>query len=174
MNPSFALLGYCGLFCVACNHYRSSFLEGKHLLDEGVKQGKDPNDFTCKGCRGALIYLHPGCDVCELKLCAEKKELIHCGLCKNFPCDMIISFQNDGHIHHLDVIENLKELKEKGYEEWLKEQEEKWTCDCGMNFLTPRLTAHNSGYTLRSLRSLGLRHIGWLILTGLRFRSSAY
>ncbi len=135
MKQDLSLVGYCGLYCGACNHYRASFSKSKHLLDEGVKQGEDPNGFTCGGCRGNAKYLHSGCDVCQIRLCNEKKRSVHCGICTDFPCEMLSTFQNDGHhIHHFDVINNLKEVKLKGPEQWLKEQEEKWKCDCGMSF----------------------------------------
>lgn len=146
-----SLLGYCGLYCGACNHYRASFSKGKHLLGEAVKQGKDPNGFTCGGCRGNAKYLHSGCDVCQIRLCAEKKGVVHCGICTDFPCEMLITFQNDGrHIHHLDVANNLKEVKSKGPEQWLKEQEEKWRCDCGMSFSWYEKECNNCGIELVS------------------------
>jgi hypothetical protein len=135
MDDTLQLLGYCGLYCGACNHYRSSFPEGIFLLNEGIKQGKDQNSFTCKGCRGEIAYSHPGCEICEIKTCAEAQGITHCGLCISFPCETIIEFKyDDCHIHHLDVVDSLQKLKEKGSESWLKEQEEQWTCVCGMPF----------------------------------------
>jgi hypothetical protein len=135
MDHKLRLIGYCGLYCGACNHYRSSFTDGKHLLEEGIKQGEDPNSFACRGCRGEIEYIHPGCDICNIKKCAEEKGLVHCGLCSSFPCERIIEFQYDNrYIHHLDVVDNLIDLKEKGSELWLKAQEKKWTCECGIPF----------------------------------------
>jgi hypothetical protein len=135
MDYKLRLLGYCGLYCGACNHYRSSFPESKHLLEEKIKQGEDPHSYSCRGCRGELEYMHAGCDVCDIKSCSVEKGLEHCGLCSSFPCEKIIEFQHDDrYIHHLDVIDNLNELNEKGSEQWLKEQQKKWTCDCGMHF----------------------------------------
>lgn len=135
MNSKLRLLGYCGLYCGACNHYRSSYPESNYLLEEGIKRGEDPNNFTCRGCRGEIEYLHPGCDVCSIKLCAEDEGLVHCGLCSAFPCKKIIGFQYDNrYMHHRAVVDNLKELKEKGPDLWLEEQGKKWTCTCGMPF----------------------------------------
>lgn len=135
MDQDIKLLGYCGLYCGACYHFRSNFPEGRHLLAEWIEQGRAPDTFTCRGCRGEIEYIYPGCDVCNIKLCAEKKGLMHCGLCSLFPCKMIIEFQYDKrYIHHLDVVDNLRELKEKGPEQWLKEQRSKWKCNCGIPF----------------------------------------
>ena len=39
---------------------------------------------------------------------------------------MLLKFQNnERYIRHLDIIANLKELKEKGPTHWLKEEEQK-------------------------------------------------
>ena len=149
MDQKLRLIGYCGLYCAACNHYRSSFSDGKHLLEEGVKQGEDPDSFTCRGCRGEIEYIHRGCDVCNIKTCAEERGLLHCGLCSFFPCGKIIQFQYDSrYIHHLDVVDNLSELKEKGPDLWLKEQEKKWTCKCGVPFSWYETNCINCGSSL--------------------------
>ncbi|MBC8388664.1 MAG: DUF3795 domain-containing protein [Actinobacteria bacterium] len=151
MYQDIKLLGCCGLYCGACNHFRSNFPEGRHLLAEGIKQGRDPDTFTCRGCRGEIEYIYPGCDVCSIKLCAEKRGHIHCGLCHSFPCKMIIEFQHDKrHKHHLDVADNLKELKEKGHKQWLKEQRSKWKCNCGMPFSWYEKNCNSCGSSLVS------------------------
>ncbi|MBN2325244.1 MAG: DUF3795 domain-containing protein [Spirochaetes bacterium] len=128
MNGPFRLLGFCGLYCGACNHYRASYSEGSHLYGAG-----DLERFVCRGCRGETALLHEGCDVCGIRLCAEKNGLIHCGRCEEFPCDQLIEFQHDArHIHHLDIVGNLRKIEEKGPSPWLEAQEERWTCECGL------------------------------------------
>jgi hypothetical protein len=130
MNKPFRLLGFCGLYCGACNHYRASFPDRAHL-----HQGDDPGTFTCRGCRGETEFLHQGCDVCRIRLCAEGRGFLHCGECDAFPCEKIVEFQHDvRHIHHFDVVDNLCEMKENGPEAWLGAQKVRWTCDCGMPY----------------------------------------
>ncbi len=134
MSDSRFLLGVCGLYCGACYHYRAAFPEGKHLLEEASRQGKALQGFTCAGCRSNVLYIHPGCAECSIRACAESKDILHCGLCAEFPCDRIQAFQNDGRIHHLDVVSNLEQLRVKGPNRWLIEQQERWQCQCGSRY----------------------------------------
>ena len=128
------LLGVCGLYCGACYHYRASFPEGRHLLEKAAEQGKDIKEFTCLGCRSDKLYMHPGCAQCRIRDCAEQKGVRHCGLCREFPCEIIGAFQSDGRVHHVPVFAQLEEMREKGPETWLRENKEKWTCSCGARF----------------------------------------
>jgi hypothetical protein len=129
------VLGVCGLYCDACYHYRASFPEGKHLLKEAVRQGHKLEGFTCQGCRSDSLYIHPGCAQCKIRACAEEKGIIHCGLCLDFPCDQTKAFQEDGRIHHRDVVAHLEELKNKGPDQWLAEQARRWKCGCEASFI---------------------------------------
>ena len=128
------LLGACGLFCGACNHYRASFPESKHLLDKALEQGRKLEGFICSGCRSGKLYIHKGCAECDIRACVEMKSIEHCGECQELPCDKLVSFQNDGHTHHLDVVSNANEIMQKGMEQWLMDQKEKWQCKCGLPF----------------------------------------
>ncbi len=134
MADSSPLPGVCGLYCGACYHNRASFPEGQHLLEEVICQGRDLKGFTCKGCRSAVLYVHPGCAECQIRACAEEKDLIHCGLCPEFPCARLKAFQSDGRVHHRDILVQLEELALKGVEQWLMEQAQRWMCECGTKF----------------------------------------
>lgn len=83
----------------------------------------------CPGCK-----LDNECGNCNIRNCAKSKELEHCGLCKEFPCNKIIDFNNDGIPHHGETLVNLNQLKSIGIEQWLNEQNKKWTCKCGGKF----------------------------------------
>lgn len=127
-------LGVCGLYCGACYHYCASLPEGEHLLEQAAQRGCQPQNFTCWGCRSDALYIHSGCSQCEMRACADNKGLLHCGQCSEYPCRLIVDFQGDGRIHHIDVFDNLAELNEKGADQWLVEQEKKWKCQCGQRF----------------------------------------
>ncbi len=132
MSSNYELLGYCGLFCGSCDHYRALFDEDILLLNKTIKKGIKIKKETCKGCRGDIEFIHQGCDICKIKKCAENKNLIHCGVCINFPCKLLNEFRNDErYIHHLDVIDNLKDLYIEGPINWLNKQEKNWKCECG-------------------------------------------
>ncbi len=150
MSDSRLLLGVCGLYCGACYHYRASFPASKHLLEEANRQGRDLRGFTCAGCRSDILYIHPGCAECRIRACAESKNIVHCGLCSEFPCDRIRAFQSDGRIHHLDVISNLEELRAKGPDQRLAEQQQRWICKCGASFSWYEKSCHNCGAVLNS------------------------
>lgn len=47
------------------------------------------------GCRGCVNLEQPFWGECEVKICCESKELEHCGLCDEFPCDLLKSFAYD-------------------------------------------------------------------------------
>jgi hypothetical protein len=144
------LLGVCGLYCGACYHYRASFPDGEHLLEEASRQGRALQGFTCAGCRSDVLYIHPGCAQCHIRACAERKDILHCGLCAEFPCDQILAFQNDGRIHHLDIVSNLEALKAKGSERWLLKQQQRWQCQCGACYSWYETICHQCGEALNS------------------------
>lgn len=153
MTDSRLLLGVCGLYCGACYHYRASFPEGRHLLEQARLQGRELTGFTCAGCRSDALYIHPGCAQCRIRACADDKGILHCGLCSEFPCDRIRAFQNDGRTHHLDVIANLEELVAKGPDQWLSEQEQRWRCECGAAFSWYESHCASCGAALQSYSS---------------------
>jgi hypothetical protein len=150
------LLAACGLYCGACYHHRASFPESEHLLEEAARQGRELEGFTCQGCRSGrihgirVLYIHPGCAQCEIRACADERGVLHCGLCSEFPCARIEEFRLDGHIHHLDVLDNLAALKEKGPDRWLAEQGRRWACECGNKFSWYETTCHTCGAPLAS------------------------
>ncbi len=134
MNPQFRLLGACGLYCGACTHYRASFPEGKHLLELAQNQGRRIEGFTCQGCRSDQRYIHPGCAKCQIRACVEAGGFLHCGQCRFCPCERLMAFIYDGHLHHLNIPDQLEELLRLGPERWIIEQARRWTCRCGSPF----------------------------------------
>ena len=144
------LLGVCGLFCGACYHYRGSFPEGRHLLEEAVRQGRRPEAFTCRGCRSDALYIHPGCAQCKIRACADGRGVLHCGLCIEFPCGQLEAFRHDDRVHHLDVMAHLEDLKAKGPDRRLEEQEKRWTCGCGAKFSWYETVCSSCGEPLAS------------------------
>jgi len=128
------LLGACGLYCGACYHYRASFYERERLQREAARRGRDPRGFTCQGCRSEKLYIHAGCAQCEIRACVDSREIAHCGLCLEFPCERINAFQSDGRVHHLGVLVQLKRLREIGADKWLSEQAQMWQCECGEQY----------------------------------------
>lgn len=100
----------CGIYCGACS-----------LQMESVS-----SENKCLGCRSttkAPAYAPQ----CEVKKCAEAKQLQSCGLCKTYPCEKIQAFFKDQPIYGLRE-KNLNTIRDKGRQAWLNEQKARWTC----------------------------------------------
>ncbi len=143
------LLGVCGLYCGSCYHYRASFPEGKHLIEEAARRGASEG-FICRGCRSDKLYIHPGCAECNFRACAEAKKVVHCALFREFPCPQLKAFQSDGRPHHSHIFKNLEELLTVGLEQWLSAQQRRWKCDCGASFSWYEVKRHNCGERVES------------------------
>lgn len=144
------LLAACGLYCGACYHYRASFYESDRLLEEAARRGRDPQGFTCRGCRSDALYIHAGCAQCEIRACADGRGVPHCGLCADFPCERLWAFQGDGRVHHRDILVELVRLRERGAKAWLAAQAEMWKCSCGESYSWYEETCHHCGEPLAS------------------------
>ena len=140
------LLGVCGLYCGACDHYRAFLPDGRHLLEEAHRQGRELE--MCQGCRSTILT--KSCAQCTLKSCAEEKGVLHCGLCADYPCNQLKAFQHDGRLHHLVVLDNLEHLKLMEPDQWLAEQSRRWECRCGSHFSWYEEHCHNCGSSLAS------------------------
>jgi hypothetical protein len=144
------LIAACGLYCGACYHYRASFYDSDRLFEDAARQGREPNGFTCQGCRSEILYIYPGCAQCEIRACADGKGILNCGLCMEFPCDRIEAFQDDGRVHHRDILIELADLREKGADKWLVEQAQRWRCECGESYSWYEQICCNCGKPLDS------------------------
>ena len=59
---------------------------------------------------------------------AKKQDVTRCSDCQEFPCSLITNFNNDGMLHHAEVLENCRSLREMGINEWAKREAERWSC----------------------------------------------
>jgi len=144
------LLAACGLYCGACYHYRASFYESERLQREAARRGRASEGFACRGCRSDKLYIHPGCAHCEIRACTDRRGIIHCGLCTEFPCERLKAFQSDGRRHHEDILTDLKRLNETGADKWLAEQAQRWQCECGERYSWYEETCDRCGKALAS------------------------
>lgn len=129
------LVGACGLYCGACDHYLSNTASGKHLLERKTAIGIKVSQNPCGGCKvDCLDKLCKWCRECSIRKCVIGKNLNHCRECKQFPCEEIEAF-NGIHMHKREGYQNLARLSELGISEWLKEQEVRWSCrNCGSSY----------------------------------------
>lgn len=126
------LITYCGLYCGACS-FKVGFEENnrEHIMCmpsmyDSFKS--KPLEF-CPGCR-----LENQCGDCDIRDCARDKKVEYCSLCQHYPCEKLISFNDDGKPHHAESIDNLNLLKSIGANKWLEVQKERWTCKCNARY----------------------------------------
>jgi len=93
-------LSYCGVFCGTCANFKQNM--------------------NCQGCRNEPSMV----DDCPTRTCAVKRGLLHCGECGDFPCQILNDFYNDGNPMHLTAFNNMREIVEKGADDWLIAQGE--------------------------------------------------
>jgi hypothetical protein len=118
-------IAYCGLYCGACKIFMAT---AKNELEGIADITKIPVDYLeCRGCRTEKINLC--CMNCGIRRCCIRKEISSCSECGEFPCSVLIAFEADEHPHHHGVIGSLRELSDKGTEEWLKQQNHRWSCE---------------------------------------------
>ena len=129
------IIAPCGMNCGICRAYIAQRL--------GVPRVRGKVTY-CAGCvpRAKNCYVKRGCK----KL--TKHEIQYCYQCEEMPCE---------HLAHLDkryrerygmsMVENQKALKEKGMDEFLKSQEEKYQCpSCGEKVCVHDGKCYGCGY----------------------------
>ena len=91
-------LSYCGIFCGDCKNFKKNM--------------------NCQGCRNEPTMV----DDCPTRTCAVSRNLLHCGECKEFPCEELDKFYNDGSPQHLSAYHNMKKIIELGADNWLADK----------------------------------------------------
>jgi len=110
------MLAPCGLICTDCDVYKAAQdpEKAKQLAIEGRQHGctdVTPEWFKCRGCHGADEFVWG--DDCEIRICCIKtKNLDNCSLCDDFPCQLILDFENDKYEHHTKAVTYLRELRD--------------------------------------------------------------
>ncbi len=104
MPEKLTIAAPCGLICDPCPFYK------------GEKEVK------CQGClenKGDIFW-----GECKTAKCANEKDVEHCGLCSEFPCEILIDQYDPNHpMGKQEAIFRIGQLaiREKiGTEEWLK------------------------------------------------------
>ena len=75
------------------------------------------------------------CKKCSIRFCIghDAEDFVYCSECSEFPCKKIINIDKRYVTkYHTSLINNLLEIKENGMEEFLADEQHKWTCPhCG-------------------------------------------
>jgi len=123
----------CGLYCGACTIYRtgkggdSKRLEQiAAVLTQHLGKAIEAKDLACEGCLSETVAIQ--CRDCHIRACAIEKGCSYCYKCSVFPCKKITDFNNDGMLHHSEVLENIQRQRDIGIDTWIEEQAERWRC----------------------------------------------
>jgi hypothetical protein len=128
------LVAPCGLYCGACPMYLATQDKDEQKIKDLEQQFSSRGskvaltDLQCDGCiAGGRVAAF--CRRCEIRECAGKKQdVTRCADCQEFPCSIITNFNNDGMLHHAEVLENCRSLRKAGINEWAKHEAERWSC----------------------------------------------
>lgn len=115
------LIAPCGMNCGLCSSYLA---EKNQLKEKGVKMP------YCLGCRPRgkqCAFLKKRCDL------LMKNKVKYCFECKDFPCQNLQKLDKRYQENYrMSMIQNLKDIKSKGFKKFSKEQKERWACpQCG-------------------------------------------
>ncbi len=114
------LIAPCGMNCALC----SSYLSLKNdLRREGFKS-------YCDGCRPRdkqCAFLKKKCKP------LQSGQVQYCYECADFPCSSLSHLDKRYRtLYRMSMIENLEFIRDKGIEQFMDKEEEKWRCpDCG-------------------------------------------
>jgi hypothetical protein len=131
------VVGYCGVCCNHCGmqsripetagelkRFVQAYKYGDWIqyVTRDFKFGnfvKGLNWFASSGCKGC--FQGGGMPTCEVRTCCKEKGLKNCYSCKDFTKCKKLGYQKETY----KIQESYERIKQIGYENWLKEQEEK-------------------------------------------------
>ena len=118
VNLNKELIAPCGMNCGIC----SSYLAHKNSIPRKVVS-------NCIGCRARdkqCAFLKKKCRD-DLKLL--KGEIEYCFECNYFPCEYLVKLDKSYRIKFgMSMIDNLNEIKKKGIDVFIENQENKYKC----------------------------------------------
>lgn len=131
----------CGLYCRACTLYIGTSEEPERLKKIGERMGRSAEELVCHGCRSEERSFY--CRTCRIEACAAGKGLEFCGVCGEYPCELLQVFQAE-RPHRADLWQDQERIREIGWEKWLEEKAGHYAC--------PACEAVNSAYDIACRR----------------------
>jgi len=136
---NFDLAASCGLYCGSCGIYLASQEnDTEKLLQYALVLNQALNETSCDGCRADRKSAHCS-KMCLFINCTFEKGIEFCGACPEFPCKELKVFQSRMP-HRVEILESQNRLKEIGWEQWLIEMKENYSC--------PQCNTVNSAYDI--------------------------
>jgi len=128
----------CGLYCEACTWFIATTEDPDKLKRLAMEMHFSEEESKCYGCRSNKRL--PYCENCKIFACATNRNIDFCSECPDFPCIDLKEFQS-AMPHRIELWGNLERIKVIGYQKWLKEIRENYTC--------PNCQTINSTYDLK-------------------------
>ncbi len=129
------LAAVCGLYCEGCTLYIATKEDPARLKGLAERFQLSEETMKCYGCRSEKRG--PYCQTCKMFSCAVERGIDFCSECTQYPCDDLKQFQSE-RPHRIELWDDLERVKAVGYEQWLKEAREHYTC--------PQCRTINSAY----------------------------
>ena len=93
------LIACCGISCHECPAYIATMNNDDNARAKVAKNWSKqynsdikPEDINCKGCVSRVEPIFAHCKVCDMRNCALGKDLMNCGECGVYPCEIISKF----------------------------------------------------------------------------------
>lgn len=116
-------MSFCGIECINCPIFLATIEQDtaqQQMLRESVAKqcselyGMDikAEDVTdCDGCLANTGRLFSGCANCEIRKCAQKKELESCAFCDEYACEILYTFFS----HDSEAKKRLEKIRNIAY-----------------------------------------------------------
>jgi hypothetical protein len=128
------LIAPCGINCRLCRAY-----------------ARDKK--TCPGCRGDDTFKLKSCVTCRIKNCEKlvEGEIVYCFDCNEFPCARLTHLDKRYRTNYgTSVIDNLRSIEKFGIINFVKKENNKWTCpECGEMVCMHKPQCLSCGYVWR-------------------------
>ena len=95
------IVGICGLICSDCPAYIATKKNNgdarkktAEIWSKEFSSDIKPEDINCDGCliKNGEGKLFSHCLICEIRKCAQSKNLKNCAYCKDFQCEKLLNF----------------------------------------------------------------------------------
>lgn len=138
-TPRKNLVAACGLYCGSCGIYLATQEnDTEKLLQYAIVLKQSFRETLCNGCRADIKSAHCA-KICSFIECTFNKHIEFCGACLEFPCKELTDFQSKIP-HRVEILQSHICLKEIGWEQWLIEMKENYSC--------PQCNTVNSAYDI--------------------------
>lgn len=131
-----ALVASCGGYCGRCPFHYLAHIENKEKRKKAEELSKqfnmdiEPDEIRCLGCHGSIQS--SWCATCSIRQCTEKRKILTCAFCDEFPCQKLETFYHEENTKYGENVRYGDESKrhilrqrEIGLKKWLEEMKEK-------------------------------------------------